>query len=102
MQVILYKSLLVLFYIYLFLVLALNAVGLPGNWILVGTALIVTLIPKFGAVTWTWFLVCLGFAVLGGGLAQSGFLFPGGRAAQSERRIPVATKRNRPAEAPAR
>jgi len=65
LQEILFKSLLVLFYIYLFLVLALNAVGLPGNWILVGTALLVTLIPGFGDMPWTWFFVCLGFAVLG-------------------------------------
>ena len=65
MQVILYKSLLVLFYIYLFLVLALNAVGLPGNWVLVGTALVVALIPGFGDLPWTWFFACLGFAVLG-------------------------------------
>jgi uncharacterized protein YqgC (DUF456 family) len=65
LQVILYKSLLVLFYIYLFVVLALNAVGLPGNWILVGTALLVALIPGFGDLPWTWFFVCAGFAVLG-------------------------------------
>ena len=65
MQAILYKSLLILFYIYLFLVLALNAIGLPGNWILVGTALLVTLIPGFIELSWPWFLACAGFAVLG-------------------------------------
>jgi hypothetical protein len=65
LQVILYKSLLVLFYVYLFAALALNVVGLPGNWILVGTALLVALIPGFGDLSWTWFLVCVGFAALG-------------------------------------
>jgi uncharacterized protein YqgC (DUF456 family) len=64
-QVVLYKALLVLFYIYLFVALALNIVGLPGNWVLVGTALVVTLIPGFGDLTWTYFFVILGLALLG-------------------------------------
>jgi uncharacterized protein YqgC (DUF456 family) len=60
----LYKSLLVLFYIYLFVALGLNIVGLPGNWVLVGTALIVALIPGFGDLTWVYFFVILGLALL--------------------------------------
>lgn len=65
MQIYLYKALLVLFYVYLFLALALNVVGLPGNWVLVATALVVALIPQFGDLTWTYFFVILGFALLG-------------------------------------
>jgi uncharacterized protein YqgC (DUF456 family) len=63
-QAVLYKALLVLFYIYLFVALALNIVGLPGNWILVATGLVVALIPGFGDLSWTYFFVILGLAVL--------------------------------------
>lgn len=65
MESVLYKSLLVVFYIYLFAVLFLNVVGLPGNWVLVATALIVKLIPKFGDYSWVYFFVILALAVLG-------------------------------------
>lgn len=65
MQIVLYKALLVLFYIYLFVALALNIAGLPGNWVLVATAAVVALIPGFGELTWTWFFVVLGLALLG-------------------------------------
>jgi uncharacterized protein YqgC (DUF456 family) len=64
-QIVLYKALLVLFYIYLFVALALNIVGLPGNWILVATAAVVALVPHFGDLTWTYFFVILGLALLG-------------------------------------
>lgn len=64
MQVVLYKALLVLFYVYLVGALALNVVGLPGNWVLVATAAVVALVPGFGELTWTWFFVVLGLAVL--------------------------------------
>ena len=65
MEIYLYKALLIVFYLYLFMALALNIVGLPGNWVLVGTALIVALIPQFGDLTWTYFFIVLGLALLG-------------------------------------
>jgi uncharacterized protein YqgC (DUF456 family) len=63
-QIVLYKALLVLFYVYLFVAVALNIVGLPGNWVLVATALVVALIPNFGELTWTYFFIIVGLAVL--------------------------------------
>lgn len=65
MQIVLYKALLVLFYVYVVAALALNVAGLPGNWVLVATAAVVALIPGFGELTWTWFFVVLGLALLG-------------------------------------
>ncbi len=65
MQIYLYKALLVLFYIYLVAALALNIVGLPGNWVLVATAAVVALIPSFGDLGWVPFIVILGLALLG-------------------------------------
>lgn len=64
MQIVLYKALLVLFYLYLLVALALNIAGIPGNWLLVATAVVVALIPGFGDLTWTWFFVILGLALL--------------------------------------
>jgi uncharacterized protein YqgC (DUF456 family) len=64
-QIVLYKALLVLFYVYLLAALTLNIAGLPGNWLLVATAAVVALIPGFGDLTWTWFFVILGLALLG-------------------------------------
>lgn len=65
MQGVLYKALLVLFYLYLLVALALNIAGIPGNWVLVATAAVVALIPGFGDLTWPWFFVILGLAALG-------------------------------------
>lgn len=65
MQIVLYKVLLVLFYIYLLVALTLNIAGIPGNWVLVATAAVVALIPGFGDLTWVWFVVILGLALLG-------------------------------------
>jgi uncharacterized protein YqgC (DUF456 family) len=62
---ILYKFLLVLFYIVAGLTLVSTVVGLPGNWILVGIALIVGLVTGFSEMTVMYFLLCLGLAVLG-------------------------------------
>lgn len=64
MQAILVKSLLVLFYIYLLAALFLNVVGLPGNWVLVATALVIKLVPYFDAFSWFYFFVVLGLAIL--------------------------------------
>jgi len=63
-QIVLYKALLILFYLYLFVAVALNIVGLPGNWVLVATAAVVALIPKFGDLSWTYFFIILGLAIL--------------------------------------
>ena len=65
MQIVFYKALLILFYVYLLAALMLNIAGLPGNWLLVATAAVVALIPGFGELTWTWFFVILGLALLG-------------------------------------
>jgi uncharacterized protein YqgC (DUF456 family) len=64
-HVVLYKALLVIFYLYLLLALVINVAGLPGNWVLVATAAVVAVIPGFGDLTWTWFFVILGLALLG-------------------------------------
>jgi len=64
-QIVLYKALLVLFYLYLTAALLLNVAGLPGNWLLVATAAVVALIPGFCELTWTWFFVIVGLALLG-------------------------------------
>ncbi|MFQ5511242.1 MAG: DUF456 family protein [Candidatus Krumholzibacteriia bacterium] len=65
METVLYKFLFVLLYIFLTLVLLSTTVGFPGNWILVGAALIVALVSKFTAMTWGYLLLCLGLAVAG-------------------------------------
>lgn len=64
MQEVLLKILLVIFYVYLFAALFLNIIGLPGNWVLVGTALILKLVPWFDEFTWVWFFIVLGLAVV--------------------------------------
>lgn len=58
------KILLVLFYIYLLAALFLNIIGLPGNWVLVGTALLIKLLPWFDGFTWVYFFVVVGLAVV--------------------------------------
>lgn len=64
MQIVLYKALLVLFYIVLSAALLLNVAGLPGNWVLVAIGAVVLLIPAFGDLSWQWYLVVVGLAVL--------------------------------------
>jgi uncharacterized protein YqgC (DUF456 family) len=63
-QIVLYKALLVLFYIVLSAALLLNVAGLPGNWVLVAIGAVVLLIPAFGDLSWQWYLVVVGLAVL--------------------------------------
>jgi uncharacterized protein YqgC (DUF456 family) len=63
-QAVLIKALLVLFYVYLLAALFLNVNGLPGNWGLVGTALIIKLVPYFDSFTWVYFFVVLGLAIV--------------------------------------
>jgi len=63
--IIVYKILLVLFYLFLVLSLLANSIGLPGNWILIAAALITALVTKFSAMTWSYLLLCLGLALLG-------------------------------------
>ena len=62
---VLYKVLLVIFYIVAGLSLVSTVVGLPGNWILVAVALVVGLVTGFSEMTVAYFLLCLGLAVLG-------------------------------------
>lgn len=64
MQIVLYKALLVLFYIVLFASLLLNVAGLPGNWVLVAIGAVVLLIPAFGDLSWQWYVVVIGLAIL--------------------------------------
>ncbi len=65
MLIFVYKFLLVLLYIFLAFALISNMVGIPGNWILVGVALLAGLITHFTKMTWGYFLLCLGLALLG-------------------------------------
>ncbi|NIM19287.1 MAG: DUF456 family protein [Candidatus Latescibacteria bacterium] len=62
---VIYKILLVLLYVFLACSLAANAIGIPGNWILVVVALIAGLVTHFTKMTWGFFLLCLGLALLG-------------------------------------
>jgi len=62
---VLHRILLVLFYVGLGLSLLSNMIGLPGNWMLVGAALVTALVTGFAKMTVTRFLLCLGLAVLG-------------------------------------
>jgi len=62
---ILYHSLLVLLYFVLGLFLLSTAIGLPGNWFLIGVAVIVALVTGFSKMTWPWLLGAVGLAVLG-------------------------------------
>ncbi|UCG52640.1 MAG: DUF456 domain-containing protein [Candidatus Latescibacterota bacterium] len=62
---VLYKILLVLFYVILSLSLLSTMIGVPGNWILVGLALIVGLVTGFSKLTIWYFLLCVGLAVVG-------------------------------------
>ena len=62
---VLYQILLVLFYTFLALALLANTIGLPGNWIIIGAALIVAVVTKFTTITWGYFFLCLGLALLG-------------------------------------
>jgi hypothetical protein len=62
---VLHKTLLVILYTGLGLSLLSTMIGLPGNWILVGAALVTGLVTGFSRLTVTGFLLCLGLAVLG-------------------------------------
>ncbi len=62
---VLYKILLIFFYVLMGLSLLSTVVGVPGNWILVGAAFIVGLVTGFSKMTFVYFLICLGLAILG-------------------------------------
>jgi hypothetical protein len=64
METVLVKSGLVLLYIVLFATLTLTVLGLGGNWVLVGVALVVKL-TGLGDLSWTWFAVAVGIALVG-------------------------------------
>lgn len=65
METVLYQILFVLLYIVLGGILLLSYIGIPGNWILVGVALIIGLIDHFQGMTWWKFFLCAGLAVVG-------------------------------------
>jgi len=55
----------VLLYIVAAGVMLTTAIGLPGNWILVGVVAIVALAGGFDIITWPYLLLCLGLAGVG-------------------------------------
>jgi uncharacterized protein YqgC (DUF456 family) len=64
-EIVLYKILFVLLYFVLGAVLLTTVVGIAGNWILVGVAVVVALVTRFQAMT-VWLLaLCVGLAVVG-------------------------------------
>ena len=65
MDVITFKILFVLLYLVLTGVLLSTVLGFPGNWVLVGVALVVALISRFTAMGWGYLLLCAGLATLG-------------------------------------
>lgn len=65
MEVILFKTLFVLLYIVLGLVLVSTTLGFPGNWVLVAVAVLIALLSGFDGMTWGYLLVCVSLAVLG-------------------------------------
>jgi uncharacterized protein YqgC (DUF456 family) len=64
-DIIVFKILFVLLYIALAAILLSTTLGFPGNWILVGVALVIALISRFSAMTWGYLLLCAGLATLG-------------------------------------
>jgi uncharacterized protein YqgC (DUF456 family) len=64
MEAIAVKSGLIVLYLFLFSCLALTVLGLAGNWVLVAIALVLKL-TGVGEITWGWWLVMLGLAVVG-------------------------------------
>lgn len=65
METLAYQILFVLLYIVLSIVMLSTLLGFPGNWILVGVALIVALISGFSRMTWGYLAACVGMAVVG-------------------------------------
>jgi len=64
METLLVKTGLVLLYLVLCASLILTVLGLGGNWVLVGAALVIKLTGLSG-MTWTWLAVAVGIAILG-------------------------------------
>lgn len=65
MDLVVFKILFVLLYLVLTGVLLSTVLGFPGNWVLVGVALVVALISRFSTMTWGYLLLCAGLATLG-------------------------------------
>ena len=65
MDILVFKILFVFLYIVLTAVLLSTTLGFPGNWVLVGVAVIVALISRFSTMTWGYLLLCAGLATLG-------------------------------------
>lgn len=64
-ETLVFQILFVLLYIVLTFVWLSTALGFPGNWILVGAALVIALISRFESMTWWMLLACAGLAGLG-------------------------------------
>lgn len=64
MEAILVKFGLVLLYVVLFSCLLLTALGLAGNWVLVGAAIVIKL-AGLGDLTWGWLVLIAGLAAFG-------------------------------------
>jgi len=64
MEAVAIKSGLILLYLFLFSCLILTVIGLAGNWVLVAIALVLKL-TGVGDLTWLWWSVILGLAVVG-------------------------------------
>jgi len=69
-EIIAYKILFVLLYALLTAVLLSTTIGLPGNWVLVGIALVIALITRFNGMTWGYLVLCAALA-LAGEIAES-------------------------------
>ncbi len=65
MQEILVDIFLIVFYVIAVGIWFLTAIGLPGNWILAGLALLLTVIPSPIALTWTAFFWIIGLVIVG-------------------------------------
>jgi uncharacterized protein YqgC (DUF456 family) len=61
----LYKSLLILLYIFLAASVLSTAIGIPGNWILFGVACIIALVTHFSWISWPYLLLFLALAAAG-------------------------------------
>jgi uncharacterized protein YqgC (DUF456 family) len=64
-DIVVFKILFVLLYMALGVVLLSTTLGFPGNWVLVGVAVVIALITRFSTMTWGYLLLCAGLATLG-------------------------------------
>ena len=55
----------ILLYIVLAVTMLTTTIGLPGNWITVGAAALISIITGFKVITWPYLLLCVGLAGFG-------------------------------------